>query len=80
MEPNSVRLGDTVIMILLSPSNGSDLAPAQVTRVWNPQSINVVAFPDFSTTPVVFSSVTLFENEESARASGAYYKAFIRPE
>lgn len=54
--------------------NGTDVAPALITRVWsdNEQAgtsmVNATVFPDNSTTPRVVSSATLHPDEEAARA------------
>lgn len=55
-------------------SNGADVAPAIITRVWGEHqaggwTVNVMVLPD-SGTPVAATSVRLFEDEEAARANG----------
>ena len=54
--------------------NGTDVAPALITRVWsdNDQTmtsmVNATVFPDNSTLIRTVSSATLFADEASARA------------
>lgn len=59
--------GDTVIVLLSSPSNGSNTAPAIVNRVWGEgdtrdaaQMVNCIAFPDNGGT-LVMSSVAIHQ-------------------
>ena len=56
-------------------SNGADVAPAIITRVWSKQddrnvwTINATVFPDNGVAPAAYaSSVFLYESEEAARA------------
>jgi hypothetical protein len=48
-------------------SNGADVAPAIITRVWSETCANVTAFPDCGIAQNL-TSVKLVENEEAARA------------
>jgi len=48
-------------------SNGADVAPAIITRVWNDGLINCTVFPDCAA-PVPASSVSIVEDEAAARA------------
>jgi hypothetical protein len=48
-------------------SNGTDVAPAVITRVWNDGLLNVTAFPDGSNQPRTVTSVTLVHDEAAAR-------------
>lgn len=64
-----MKLGQTLLVLLPTASNGSPVAPALVTRVWGPSMVNLCAFPDVST-PVVMTSVRVFLTEDEARASG----------
>jgi hypothetical protein len=62
-------------------SNGADIAPAVITRVWNEHPtggwvINVTVLPDAGT-PVAATSVLLVEDEEAARQHG--FAAFWPP-
>lgn len=56
-------------------SNGADVAPAIITRVWSDEMINVCVFPD-SGTPHNVTSVKLVADEAAARAlsDGLPYK------
>lgn len=63
-------------------SNGSDRAPAIITRAWGdqdtqlgPVAINLQAFPDAGV-PVSLTSVMLFDSEASAGDAGGYAVAF----
>jgi hypothetical protein len=54
-------------------SNGTDVAPALITRVWgeNPDgswTVNMTVFPDAGS-PVNATSVKVFADEEAARAA-----------
>jgi hypothetical protein len=65
-------LGRTVIVKLQQHSNGQDIAPAVITRVWGPSMINVTAFPDLSP-PVSLSSLQLYDSYEEAKLSGSSF-------
>ena len=60
---------------LAAVSNGTDVAPAVITRVWSDNEeagtsmVNATVFPDNSTLIRTVSSVTLYADEETARAS-----------
>lgn len=67
------QVADMVLAVLPSPSNGTDVAPAIITRVWgqHPEggwTINAHAFPDGFFTPQVWTSARLVEAEDVARA------------
>jgi hypothetical protein len=47
--------------------NGTDVAPAVITRVWSDTMLNVTAFPD-SDAPTRVTSIQLFPDEDAARA------------
>jgi hypothetical protein len=58
------------IVHLIGPyanSNGTDVAPAIITRVWSDTMINVTAFPDCGGTTSA-SSVKFVADEAAARA------------
>lgn len=58
----------------VAAANGSDVAPATITRVWSEREdgswlVNLIVFPDASNQPRAATSVHLFPDEEAARAS-----------
>lgn len=57
-------------MVLGGPavSNGADVAPAVITRVWSDELVNVMVFPDGSDQPRAATSVRLCRDEDRARA------------
>lgn len=52
-------------------SNGTDVAPGVITRVWGDDMVNVTVFPDFSNQPRCCSSVRLYRDEQAARDAKA---------
>lgn len=48
-------------------SNGTDVAPGVITRVWNEGLVNVTISPDGSNQPRSATSVTLVHDETAAR-------------
>jgi len=61
------------IVHLIGPyavSNGADVAPAIITRVWSPEMVNVTAFPDCGGAQPA-TSVKLVADEEAVRAINA---------
>lgn len=76
-------LGRTVIVKgPAAASNGSDRAPAIITRVWNdqdtqagPVAVNLTAFTDLDT-PKLLGSVLVYETEEAAGDPGTYAVAY----
>lgn len=57
----------------VAASNGNDLAPATITRVWSQREdgswlVNLVVFPDASNQPRAATSVYLYPDEDAARA------------
>ena len=50
----------------VAKSNGTDVAPAIITRAWNDGLVNLTVFPDCGA-PATASSVTLWADEQSAR-------------
>jgi hypothetical protein len=68
------KIGDIVHLRLLNPSNGTEFAPAIVTRVWSnidtrngPSCVNVTSFPD-NAAAQLFTSVPLYDQWEDAPA------------
>lgn len=49
-------------------SNGTDVAPAVITRVWGETMVNATVFPDAAGVQAV-TSVRLFADETEARGS-----------
>ena len=47
-------------------NNGSGIAPAIITRVWNDEMVNVRVLVDGNSVPLWLTSVTLCANRESA--------------
>lgn len=45
--------------------NGTDVAPAVITRVWNDELVNLTAFPDEGS-PLRLTSVRLAESADAA--------------
>lgn len=72
------------MLIVVGPvatSNGADHAPAIITRVWSPDMVNVMVFPD-AITPRPATSVTVYADEAAAReaiASNRYANAAYWP-
>jgi hypothetical protein len=50
--------------------NGTDIAPAIVTRVWSEDTVNVTVFPD-AAAPVPATSVRIVADEATARGINA---------
>lgn len=57
------------VLVLGGPavSNGTDVAPGVITRVWSDEMVNVTIHPDYSNQPRCCSSVRLYPNEAAAR-------------
>lgn len=59
-------------------SNGSDVAPAVITRVWSYNDekrcwmVNLMVFPDGSNQPRAATSVYLYDTEDQARENRAH--------
>lgn len=56
-----------IVLVTVEPTrnNGSDVAPAVITRVWSDTLINVRALPDgYGTEVPAFTSVRLFATRE----------------
>ncbi len=69
-------VGRIVTAVLVSPVNGTDLAPAIITRVWSQRddaswTVNITAFPDCAQ-PLIMSSVKLVNDEQAAREAGGH--------
>jgi hypothetical protein len=58
--------------------NGADVAPAIVTRVWSDDMVNLTVFPD-AETGLRATSVHIYADEQSARASGNHVAAYWPP-
>lgn len=67
------------VHVLVDPSsnNGSDVAPAIITRVWSPSSINARVFHDIAGSSTIdgLTSIPLHADEETARAHLAQFIA-----
>jgi hypothetical protein len=84
MSDQRPSVGRIVHAVLASPYNGSDIAPAMVTRVWEQRedgswSVNLTAFPDYSQHFLLMSSTRLFDTEEQAREHLPSFAAFWPP-
>lgn len=58
-----------IVMVIggAAEANGTDQAPAIITRVWNDTLVNVTVFPDVPTTGR-HTSIQLFPDEGAGRA------------
>lgn len=77
-------VGRIVHAVLPSQVNGTDLAPAVITRVWSERedgswTVNLSVLPDATAAVYVMTSARLCEDEETARASGQAFTAFWPP-
>jgi len=60
-------LADSVLVrVNPAQNNGSDVAPAVITRVWGPTMVNLRVLIDEPTMPLSMTSVTLFASEQEA--------------
>lgn len=61
-----------IVHVIVDPSqnNGSDVAPAVITRVWNEQGINARVLLDGAETPWK-TSIPLYESREELEAANA---------
>lgn len=60
-----------IVFVVGGPAkaNGTDVAPAIITRVWSDHMVNVTVFPDAGISPAVAAtSVQLADTEDEARA------------
>ncbi len=66
-----------IVIAFVDPlrNNGSDVCPAVITRVWSDTMVNVRTLND-SENLEWKTSITLFENEGQARASGNNHSCF----
>lgn len=62
-----------IILVNVQPvtNNGSDTAPAVITRVWSDTMVNVRVLLDTSTNPPNLTSVTLYPTREDLDAARA---------
>jgi hypothetical protein len=65
MTPSPGRI--VLVRGIQANSNGSDVAPAIITRAWSNDLVNVLVFPDCAA-PVPATSVALVDDEAAARA------------
>lgn len=77
-------VGRIVHAVLASKVNGTDIAPAVITRVWEQNddgswNVNITTFPDASQHFLVMSSSRLFADEDGARAHLPSFAAFWPP-
>jgi hypothetical protein len=62
-------IGSLLIVVgLYARSNGADVAPGVVTRVWSDDVVNVTVLPDCKA-PQPATSVKIYDGEEAARAA-----------
>lgn len=66
-----------VVHVAVNPdtNNGQDYAPAIITRVWGPDTVNVSAILDTPTGPMQMTSVKLHED----RPGDAFHAAWWPP-
>lgn len=65
---NKPSIGRIVHVVgVQATSNGTDVAPAVITRVWSDEMVNCTVFPDCAA-PVPATSVRIVEDETAARA------------
>jgi hypothetical protein len=59
------------VLVLGGPAvfNGTDVAPAVITRVWSEEMVNVTVFPDSSQGVCSCTSVRLYRDEATARSA-----------
>lgn len=59
------------VLVLGGPAvfNGTDVAPAVITRVWSDDLVNVTVFPDGSQGVCSSTSVRLYRDEAAARGA-----------
>jgi hypothetical protein len=59
------------VLVLGGPAvfNGTDVAPAVITRVWSDELVNVTVFPDSSQGVCSCTSVRLCRDEATARGT-----------
>lgn len=69
---NAPALG-RIVHVFVDPArnNGSDVAPAVITRVWNEQGVNLKVLLD-NPDDIWLTSVTLCENREAAEKVNSY--------
>lgn len=62
-----------IVHVFVDPArnNGSDVAPAMITRVWNARGVNIRVLLDGPDTPWL-TSVTLCEDREGAEKVTSY--------
>ena len=71
-----------IVLVVGGPavSNGTDVGPAIINRVWTDQMVNVTVFPDAGISPALAAtSVPLFDTEDEARTRLPNTAAFWPP-
>lgn len=61
------------VLVLGGPavSNGTDIAPGVITRVWSEDTVNVTVYPDGRNESRACTSVRLYRDEAAAREAHA---------
>lgn len=64
-----------IVLTFLTPeeNNGSEVAPALITRVWSDDMVNVTVFPDAEYGPVRRTSVRLVDSQPSESGPACWW-------